>query len=147
MEQIICLLNVLFLDSLTQLMHTEMLIKLHYWCSLLFVLQKEFSVHILTRISLMLQIEPKQRTENVAYAVGMIMQHRQFNYRCVIYGWDPQCAASQDWIQQMGVENLPNQSHQPFYNVLVEDGSTRYAAQGKINVTVEVVPCLHVECL
>ena len=31
----------------------------------------------------------------------------------------------------MGVENLPKKGHQPFYNVLVEDGSTRYAAQGK----------------
>ena len=29
----------------------------------------------------------------------------------------------------MGVYNLPNKDKQPFYNVLVEDGSTRYAAQ------------------
>jgi F-box protein 21 len=72
----------------------------------------------------------------------MIMQHRQFNYRCVIYGWDPLCAASEDWIQQMGVENLPNKRHQPFYNVLVEDGSTRYAAQGKIIIVSE--KCLKV---
>lgn len=59
------------------------------------------------------------------------MRHRQYNYKCVIYGWDSLCAASRDWIQQMGVENLPKKGHQPFYNVLVEDGSTRYAAQGK----------------
>jgi len=66
----------------------------------------------------------------------MIMRHRQYNYKCVIYGWDSLCAASQDWIQQMGVENLPKKGHQPFYNVLVEDGSTRYAAQGKTVVTI-----------
>lgn len=39
------------------------------------------------------------------------------------------CAASRDWIFQMGVHNLPNKEKQPFYNVLVEDGSSRYAAQ------------------
>ncbi|PSN50252.1 F-box only protein 21 [Blattella germanica] len=50
------------------------------------------------------QIEPKFRTDNVQFAVGMIMRHRHYNYRCVIYGWDPLCAASQDWIRQM--ENL-----------------------------------------
>lgn len=66
----------------------------------------------------------------------MIMRHRQFNYICVIYGWDPTCAASADWIRQMGVENLPLKSQQPFYNVLVEDGSTRYAAQGEINIII-----------
>lgn len=64
------------------------------------------------------------------------MRHRQFNYVCVIYGWDPLCAASEDWIQQMGVENLPLKSQQPFYNVLVEDGSTRYAAQGNIDIII-----------
>ena len=53
----------------------------------------------------------------------------RYNYRCVIYWWDSKCAASRDWIYQMGVYNLPNKDKQPFYNVLVEDGSTRYAAQ------------------
>lgn len=68
----------------------------------------------------------------------MIMQHRLFNYRCVIYGWDPLCAASENWIRQMGVPNLTKKNHQPFYNVLGEDGSTRYAAQGKINSLQEI---------
>lgn len=64
------------------------------------------------------------------------MQHRKYTYRCVIYGWDPLCAASEAWIQKMAVDHLPKKRHQPFYNVLVEDGTTRYAAQGKINVFV-----------
>jgi len=50
--------------------------------------------------------------------------------RCVIYGWDSQCEASQEWIKQMGVDKLPNKDKQPFYNVLVEDGTMRYAAEG-----------------
>lgn len=91
------------------------------------------------------EIEPKLRTENIAYAVGMIMRHRLFNYICVIYGWDPLCAASEDWIRQMGVENLPMKSQQPFYNVLVEDGSTRYAAQENLEVADEPVWVNHLE--
>ena len=35
----------------------------------------------------------------------------------------------QGWISQMGVDKLPNTDKQPFYNVLVSDGSNRYAAQ------------------
>ena len=54
----------------------------------------------------------------------------RYNYTCVIYGWDPKCQASQEWIIQMGVDHLPKKHLQPFYNVLVEDGSNRYAAQG-----------------
>lgn len=65
----------------------------------------------------------------VAYAVGMIMRHRKYHYQCVIYGWDGKCAANRDWIYQMGVHNLNHEDRQPFYNVLVEDGSNRYAAQ------------------
>ena len=30
----------------------------------------------------------------------------------------------------MGVNQLPNGPDQPFYNVLVNDGTNRYAAQG-----------------
>ena len=34
----------------------------------------------------------------------------------------------QSWISQMGVDRLARKDRQPFYNVLVEDGSIRYAA-------------------
>ncbi len=39
------------------------------------------------------------------------------------------CIIEQSWIVQMGVHNLPKKDKQPFYNVLVGDGSMRYAAQ------------------
>lgn len=60
----------------------------------------------------------------------MIMKHRQYNYRCVIYGHDPQCLETKEWISQMGVDNLSMKADQPFYHVLADDGSFRYAAQG-----------------
>ena len=49
---------------------------------------------------------------------------------CVIFGWDSTCMMSREWIFQMGVHTLPRKEKQPFYNVLVEDGSIRYAADG-----------------
>lgn len=46
----------------------------------------------------------------------------------------------QEWIRNMNVHSLPHGPHQPFYNVLVEDGSCRYAAQGEqINQPVDVI--------
>lgn len=56
-------------------------------------------------------------------------------YNCVIYGWDPKCTMSQEWITTMRVQQLSKGANQPFYNVLVQDGTCRYAAQG--------MTCLH----
>ena len=39
----------------------------------------------------------------------------------------------QSWISQMGVDKLNNKDKQPFYNVLVSDGSNRYAAQENLS--------------
>lgn len=71
----------------------------------------------------------------VAYAVGMIMCHKKYHYQCVIYGWDGKCAANRDWIFQMGVHTLNHEERQPFYNVLVGDGSNRYAAQENLEIS------------
>lgn len=38
---------------------------------------------------------------------------------------------NQEWITTMRVNLLPNGPNQPFYNVLVQDGTCRYAAQGR----------------
>ncbi|XP_064612158.1 F-box only protein 21-like [Liolophura sinensis] len=77
------------------------------------------------------EIKAKTRAPNsvVDFSVGMIMKHKRYHYMCLIYGWDPVCKASPEWILQMGVNNLPKKDTQPFYNVLVQDGSNRYAAQ------------------
>ena len=62
------------------------------------------------------------------FAVGMVMKHRRYQYICVIYGWDAVCKQSRVWISQMGVDRLRWKEKQPFYHVLVEDGTCRYAA-------------------
>ena len=56
----------------------------------------------------------------------------RYDYLCVIYRWDKLCRASEQWIHQMGVHNLPRGPRQPFYGVLVSDNTTRYAAEGLI---------------
>ncbi|XP_019741245.1 F-box only protein 21 [Hippocampus comes] len=66
---------------------------------------------------------------DVRYSVGLVMKHKRSGYNCVIYGWDPKCTMSQEWITTMRVHQLPDGAEQPFYNVLVQDGTCRYAAQ------------------
>jgi len=68
----------------------------------------------------------------VSMKVGQVCRHKKYNYVCVIYGWDTHCRASKSWISQMGVDKLDKKDKQPFYNVLVSDGSNRYAAQENI---------------
>jgi len=84
------------------------------------------------------------RNELGLYAVGMVMKHRRYHYHCVIYGWDEKCTAEKAWIQQMGVLMLPKQDNQPFYNVLVADGSQRYAADESL-VPIKPVRISHIQ--
>ena len=71
----------------------------------------------------------------VRYYVGQVCRHAKYHYTCVIHGWDPQCTASASWISHMGVDRLPLKDKQPFYNVLVADGSQRYAAQENLVIS------------
>ncbi|CAG0918325.1 unnamed protein product [Notodromas monacha] len=70
----------------------------------------------------------------VTFAIGMIMHHKRYDYICVIYRWDESCKASRDWQQENRVHQLPLQNKQPFYNVLVCDGSERYVAQENLEM-------------
>nr|XP_042699125.1 F-box only protein 21 isoform X3 [Chrysemys picta bellii] len=62
---------------------------------------------------------------------------KRYGYNCVIYGWDPTCMMGQEWMRNMNVHSLPHGPHQPFYNVLVEDGSCIYAAQENLEYNLE----------
>ncbi|KAJ8286030.1 hypothetical protein GJAV_G00033710 [Gymnothorax javanicus] len=67
--------------------------------------------------------------QEVHFSVGLVMRHKRLGYNCVIYGWDPKCNMSQEWITTMRVHQLTYGDSQPFYSVLVQDGTCRYAAQ------------------
>jgi hemimethylated DNA binding protein len=57
----------------------------------------------------------------VLYTAGRCMKHRNFGYRGVIVGTpDHTCMMSEQWIEQMGVDNLPRGRFQPWYHILVD---------------------------
>ena len=72
-----------------------------------------------------------ERPPEVKYAVGMVMTDITQNDKCVIFGWSAGCPAasecqeSRQWPRGAGAGQ-----RQVIYNVLVEDGSYRYAEQG-----------------
>lgn len=47
------------------------------------------------------------QAELVQYKVGDVIRHKRYHYRGVIYGWDPQCKAEEDWMLQMRIDQLP----------------------------------------
>ncbi|XP_066944405.1 F-box only protein 21-like [Macrobrachium rosenbergii] len=87
----------------------------------------------------------KRRSNEVNYATGLVMKHKRYLYTCVIFGWDKTCRMPRDWVHRMGVDNLMYKTEQPFYNVLVYDGSHRYAAQENLEIATEPEPITHVD--
>ncbi|XP_075691364.1 F-box only protein 21 isoform X2 [Rhinoderma darwinii] len=65
----------------------------------------------------------------VSYSVGLIARHKRYAYNGVIFGWDPVCMMPPDWIENLSVHQLPQGANQPFYSILLEDGSCSYVAQ------------------
>lgn len=59
-----------------------------------------------------------ERTKNVVFKVGQLFQHKRYAYEGVVTGWDVACDAGEEWIQNMGVDRLPNGRNQAFYHVL-----------------------------
>lgn len=82
--------------------------------------------------------EARERPPGLAFRVGDVVRHLRYNYRGVVCGWDLTCAASEEWIQRMGVDALPRGRAQPFYNVLVDCRDrafqSTYAAQENIRL-------------
>lgn len=74
------------------------------------------------------------RNRDVKYHVGQVFRHRLRGYNAVIYGWDPYCNMEESWITQNDVDRLSKGRHQPFYNVFVDDGSSRYVAEENVDV-------------
>lgn len=91
------------------------------------------------------KLQMRDETSNVKFAVGMIMRHIKYKFRCVIYGWDYTCSASKDWIKRMGVHKLSFKDKQPFYYVLVDDGTNRYAAQENLAIDHENKQIPHIK--
>ncbi|XP_061750232.1 F-box only protein 21 [Nerophis ophidion] len=93
------------------------------------------------------EVKTRGAPENldVRYSVGLVMKHKRSGYNCVVYGWDPRCTMSQEWITTMRVQQLTHGAQQPFYNVLVQDGTCRYAAQENLEPHASPLEIAHPE--
>jgi hemimethylated DNA binding protein len=74
--------------------------------------------------------------KHVKYSPGTVFKHRLFGYRGVIMGATPSCEASEQWIQQMRVDDLPGGRKQPFYWTMVDvrdrPVQTTYVAESNV---------------
>jgi len=76
----------------------------------------------------------KQRPEVVDFCVGDVISHRIFGPGVVI-SWDETCLAHPMWIEQNKIHTvLSKGTAQPFYSVLLADGTERYVSQENISL-------------
>ncbi|KAE9398440.1 hypothetical protein BT96DRAFT_965914 [Gymnopus androsaceus JB14] len=86
----------------------------------------------------------------VQHFVGQVFEHKKYMYIGLIIGWDvskpnfnhfhvfqsffqPVCEASEDWIKEMKVSELPRGKDQPFYSVVcLNYPPQRYVAEDNI---------------
>ncbi|GAQ83437.1 hypothetical protein KFL_001480060 [Klebsormidium nitens] len=89
------------------------------------------------------------RPPGLLYRVGQVMHHMQYDYRGLIFGWDPVCTADEEWIQAMQVDRLSGGRAQPFYRVLVDEQERRsqstYVAQENIELIAPTAQPLQLE--
>lgn len=71
----------------------------------------------------------RSNEKEVCYSVGLIMRHKRYDYSCVIFSWDPLCMMPPDWMENLDLYHLSKGITQPFYSVLLEDGTCNYVAQ------------------
>ena len=64
----------------------------------------------------------KRRTlhenKHVRYKVGQVFNHKRYHYQAIIFGWDIECSAGEQWMAQMQVHELSRGRHQSFYHAL-----------------------------
>ncbi|XP_072272048.1 F-box only protein 21 [Pyxicephalus adspersus] len=71
----------------------------------------------------------RSKEKEVCYSVGLIMRHKRYGYSCVIFSWDPLCMMPPDWMENLDLYNLTKGINQPFYSVLLDDGTCNYVSQ------------------
>jgi F-box protein 21 len=113
-------------DSLTPLLNPDLQEQLTTHCKAIMEDEKEVAITSHPRSAL---------TQEVKFFVGMVFKHGAHGYVGYVYGWDPSCAAAEDWIREMDVDSLSRGRHQPFYHALTQSGSLRYVAEDNIRTT------------
>ena len=81
-------------------------------------------------------------TKSAKYFLGQIIHHKNFNYRGVIVGADPDFQNSEAWYEKMALSKPPKD--QPWYHVLVHDAfHTTYVAEKNLEADSSKDPILH----
>ncbi|KAN0061060.1 hypothetical protein ACQY0O_006795 [Thecaphora frezii] len=52
-------------------------------------------------------LDEEDEEDPVTFRVGTLFRHRTYGYLACILGWDPHCAAPEEWIMNMGIDQLP----------------------------------------
>jgi len=71
-------------------------------------------------------LQPKKKTAAIKFEIGDILQHREYGWRGVVYGWSELCELDDEWLRKNAAET--RRDH-PFYNILCNDGTHRYGSQ------------------
>ena len=79
-------------------------------------------------------LEPKRKVRHLNSVSQLGLR------QCVIYDWDSMCVESEETLHIMGEIDLCNGTDQPFYRVLLNDGSSSYVAQENLRHCVDPRP-------
>ena len=61
------------------------------------------------------------------YTLGQIVRHKKYSFRGVIFDVDPQFSNTEEWYENIPLENRPKKN-QPFYHLLAENDESYYVA-------------------
>ncbi len=70
---------------------------------------------------------PKRRTKTAKFGVGMVVRHRVYPFRGVVFDIDPVFDNTEEWWLSIPEELRPKKN-QPFYHLLAENDQTEYIA-------------------
>ena len=61
------------------------------------------------------------------YTLGQVVRHKKYSFRGVIFDVDPQFSNTEEWYENIPLENRPKKN-QPFYHLLAENDESYYVA-------------------
>jgi heat shock protein HspQ len=81
-------------------------------------------------------------SQEAAFSIGQLVQHRLFGYRGVIFDVDATFQLTDEWYEQMARSHPPKDS--PWYHVLVHEGEhATYVAQRNLEADESGEPIDH----
>ncbi len=81
-------------------------------------------------------------TVNAQFSIGDLVNHKLFDYRCVIVDVDPRLMLSDDWYEAVARSRPPK--YQPWYRVLVHDSTHEtYLAERNLEPDTSGTPIRH----